>query len=221
MNYFAHAAPFLDRPWFVAGTAAPDWLAVADRSVRLRSRHAEPLLDDADPAVAQVAGGILQHLRDDARFHQGRAFAETSLELCAQVRDALADDEGLRPAFLGHLLVELLLDAALIADAGPRLAEYYQVLDGLDADRIEAAVNRVAPRPTRRLAPFIELFRRERVLSDYAEDDKLTVRLNQVLRRVRLAPLPAEFALVLPPARRLVAGRREALLAGIPTGKND
>ncbi len=217
MNYFAHAMPFLDRPWFLAGTAAPDWLAVADRSLRLRSRHAEPLLEDADPAVAQLAGGILQHLRDDARFHQSRAFAETSLELCARVRDALPGDDSLRPAFLGHLLVELLLDAALIADAGPRLAEYYRVLDRLDADKIEAAVNRLAPQRTERLAPFIELFRRERVLSDYLEDDRLSVRLNQVMRRVRLAPLPEEFALVLPAARRLVAGRRQALLAGIPT----
>ena len=31
MNYFAHALPFLDRPYFVAGTAVPDWLTVADR----------------------------------------------------------------------------------------------------------------------------------------------------------------------------------------------
>ena len=31
MNYFAHALPFFDRPYFVAGTAAPDWLAAADR----------------------------------------------------------------------------------------------------------------------------------------------------------------------------------------------
>ena len=160
MNYFAHAVPYLDRPWFVAGTATPDWLAVADRAIRLRSKHAEPLLGDADPVVAELAGGILQHLRDDARFHQSRAFAETSLELTAQVRDVLAGDDSLRPAFLGHLLVELLFDATLIQQRPERLAEYYDVLDRLDA-RVEAAVNRLAPRPTRRLATFIDLFRRE------------------------------------------------------------
>ena len=71
--------------------------------------------------MAAVAGGILQHLRDDARFHATRAFAETSLELTVRVRDALGGETGLRPAFLGHLLVELLLDAALIADDPGRL----------------------------------------------------------------------------------------------------
>ena len=81
MNYFAHARPFLDQPYFMAGTGVPDWLTVVDRRVRLRAKHAEALRHDARPWVAQVAGGVLQHLRDDARFHQTRAFAEISLEL--------------------------------------------------------------------------------------------------------------------------------------------
>ena len=221
MNYFSHAVPFLDRPWFVAGAAVPDWLAVADRAVRLRSRHVEPWLGDADPAVAELAAGVLQHLHDDARFHQQPAFAATSLELTARARKSLAADESMRPAFLGHLLVELLLDAALIAAAPGQLAEYYRTLDRLDVWRIEAVVNRMSPCPTQRLAAFVELFRRERILSDYLEDDKLIVRLNQVMRRVRLAPLPDQFAQMLPAARRLVGERREELLAGIPTRANE
>jgi hypothetical protein len=37
------------------------------------------------------------------------------------------------------------------------------------------------------------------------------------MRRVRLAPLPGEFAALLPAARKLVGERKEALLEGIPT----
>ena len=129
---------------------------------------------------------------------------------------ALGGDGGMRPAFLGHLLVELLLDATLIADDPARLTQYYHLLDDLDAGQIEAAVNRMAPRPTRRLAWFIELFRRERVLWDYLEDDTLMRRLGQVMRRVRLDPLPDRLAAVLPPARKMVAERRDALLDDIP-----
>lgn len=215
MNYFAHALPFLDRPCFVAGASVPDWLTVADRPLRLRPRHAEAFVDDADRCLAEVAAGVLQHLHDDARFHGTRAFAETSLELSVRVRDALGCESGMRPAFLGHLLVELLLDAALIADDPARLTEYYRLLDELDAGQIEAAVNRLAPRPTRRLAGFIELFRRERVLWDYLEDDTLMTRLGQVMRRVRLDPLPDRFVAVLPEARELVADRKTVLLEGI------
>jgi hypothetical protein len=216
MNYLAHALPFLDRPYFVAGTAVPDWLMVADRSVRLRSKHVEPFRDDPEPCLAAVAGGVWQHLRDDAHFHATRAFAETSLELTVRVRDALGGETGLRPAFLGHLLVELLLDAALAADDLGRLEAYYRALDQVDASRIEAAVNRMSPRPTRRLAIFVELFHRERILWDYLEDGKLMVRLNQIMRRVQLELLPGDFAVVLPAARQLVTERRSALLEGIP-----
>jgi hypothetical protein len=215
VNYFAHALPFLDRPYFVAGTAVPDWLTVADRQVRIRSKYAEAFLNDADPCLAELAAGVLQHLRDDARFHQTRAFAETLLELTVRVRDALGGESGLRPAFLGHLLTELLLDAALIADDPDRLSEYYRVLDRLDPRQIEAAVNRMALRPTRRLAPFIEIFCRERVLWDYLDDGKLVVRLGQVLRRVRLEPLPGNFAALLPAARKLLAEQKGALLEGL------
>lgn len=216
MNYFAHALPFLDRPYFLAGTAVPDWLTVADRKVRLRTKHAEPFRADSDIYVADVAEGILQHLRDDALFHATQAFAETSLELTVLVRDALGGETAMRPAFLGHLLVELLLDATLVADDPGRLTEYCRVLNDVDAQRVETAVNRMAPRPTERLAIFIGLFCRERILWDYLEDGKLMVRLNQIMRRVRLEPLPNHFAAILPTARDLVTKRRSLLLEGIP-----
>jgi hypothetical protein len=215
MNYFAHAAAFLDRPHFMAGTAVPDWLAVVDRQVRPRLRHVEPFLNDPDPTVAAVAGGIVQHLRDDARFHATRAFAETSLELTVRVRDLL-EETGMRPAFLGHLLVEVLLDAALIAEEPGRLTEYYRVLGEVDPGQVEAVVNRVSRRPTQRLAPFIELFLDARILWNYLEDERLLMRLNQVMRRVRLGELPGEFAALLPAARRLVSQRKQELLDGIP-----
>ena len=215
MNYFAHAMPFLDQPYFLAGTGVPDWLTVADRAVRLRTKHVTLFFDDQDVCLASVAGGVARHLRDDARFHASRAFAETSLAMTVMVRDVLGDKTGLRPAFLGHLLVEVLLDAALIADNPDRLTEYYRVLGEVAPERIEAAVNRMAPRPTQRLALFIELFLRERILWNYLEDDKLWMRLNQVMRRVKQNPLPDHCIAFLPEARKLVTERKNVLLEGI------
>ena len=212
MNYFAHALPFLNRPYFAAATGIPDWPTVCDRQVRLRSKHAMPFLEDDDPTTVDVAGGIIQHLRDDARFHATRAFAETSLELTVLARDALAGERGFRPSFLGHLLTEVLLDAGLIADQPAALARYYALLDEIDPERMEAEVNRMAPRPTTLLAAMIGGFRQARILSDYAEDGKLMVRLNQVMGRVGCPLLPDSFADILPHARHLVTDRQDALL---------
>ena len=196
----------------------PDWLTVADRQVRVADEAPGAAPGGRGSGRGGGAGrGCCQHLHDDARFHETRAFAELSLGLCVAARDVLAGEAGFRPSFLGHLLVELLLDAALIAENPRRLEHYYRLLDSVDAAWVQDAVNRIAPRPTERLAWFISAFRRERILWDYLEDARLMVRLNQVMHRVRLAPLPARFQEVLPEARQLVAARKTELLDGIPS----
>ncbi len=211
MNYFAHGRDFVDDPYFLAGTAVPDWLSVVDRKVRARGQRAAPLCDDADVRVAAVAGGIVQHHADDAWFHETRAFGELSWRFTVAVRDALAPDDTMRPSFLGHILVELLLDDALIRRDPERLERYYLAMESIDGAIVEQVVNRIAPRTTDRLAGFIALFCRERFLWDYADDGKLMMRLNQVMSRVGLPSLPAEFRQVLPDARKQVARRIDEL----------
>jgi hypothetical protein len=212
MNYFAHGRDSIDDPYFLAGTAVPDWLSVVDRKVRARGQRAAPLAADADPRVAAVARGIMRHHRDDAWFHETRAFGELCWRFTAAVRDAVAPDDSLRPSFLGHILVELLLDDVLIGREPERLVNYYRSMESIEPAVVEQTVNRISPRPTDSLARLIPLFCRERFLWDYAEDGKLMVRLNQVLRRVGLAPLPEEFRSILPDARRQVAERADELL---------
>ena len=218
MNYFAHASPFLADPYFVAGTGVPDWLTVADRKVRVRRKAAAAFVEDDDPCTAAVARGLAQHVADDARFHPTRALAELSLGMTSLVREVLGPETGFRPSFLGHLLVEVLLDASLIAEGPWRLEAYYRLLDAVDSRVVEAAVNRMVPQPTARLAWMISGFCRERILWDYLEDGKLLVRLSQVMRRVGFAQLPGRFREILPEARRLVEARKGDLLDGIPTG---
>lgn len=220
MNYFAHAYRFLDDPYFMAGTGVPDWLTVVDRPVRVRLRQALPLVEDPDPLTAAVSRGIVQHLRDDARFHDTRAFMELCLQLTALIRDRLgADDAGFRPSFLGHLLVEVLLDAALIGQTPGRLEAYYQALETVDPGLVERVVNRMAARQTERLAWMIERFCQGRILWDYLEDDRLLVRLNQVMHRVGLGQLPDDFRDFLPTARRLVDARQAELLEAVESGR--
>jgi hypothetical protein len=218
MNYFAHGCAYLDDPYFLAGTAVPDWLGVIDRRMRVRSKHVAPLVDGPDARTAAIAGGIVRHHHDDRWFHQTRAFAELSLQLTADVRRVLPSDDGFRPSFLGHILVEILLDAVLIDDDRLRLDAYYRALARIDPGRVASAVNRMATRSSPILADFIAKFCAVRFLYDYLQDEKLLGRLNQVMRRVQLPALPDAFLEVLPPARRDVRRRRDELLSGLPDG---
>lgn len=212
MNYFAHGRRFIDEPCFLAGTAVPDWLNVVARRVKARAKHARAFVADDDAGVAAVAKGIVQHHNDDAWFHQTPAFAELSWQFTVLIRDALPADDGLRPSFLGHILVEILLDASLIAASPNELEAYYRALSSVDARWLEATVARMATGHPQSLAEFVPLFLRERFLWDYLDDAKLCHRLNQVLRRVSLAPLPPTFVGLLSDMRPLVDNRSGELL---------
>ncbi len=212
MNYLAHAVRFLDRPEFVAGAALPDWLSVVDRKVRLRPKHVEPWFDHEDRVLAEVARGVAQHHHDDGWFHSSRGFVEVSGELARMFHAAVGQEDGFRCWFLGHIVTEMLIDSVLIDEEPARLQNYYDTLEQIDPEAVQAAVNRMSPKPTQNLPMFIRMFRRERFLFDYQESPRLLVRLNQVLWRVKLVPLPENCVDVLDAGRQLVRSRLDDLL---------
>src|SRR5437773_8869489 len=212
MNYLAHGWRFISEPYVLAGTAAPDWLSVIDRKTRLRSRTAAEFVSDADPILAAVARGVVQHHADDAWFHGLPAFNELNLAFAVEIRDALPGDEGFRPSFLGHILVELLLDSALAENWPERLDAYYAALAELDPAAVERAINRLATRPAERIATLIPRFLSERFLYDYLDDAKLLTRLNHIMRRVSLPQLPPSLLALLPSFRSRVRSRMSEML---------
>jgi hypothetical protein len=212
MNYLAHGWRFANEPYFLAGTAAPDWMSVIDRRNRLRGKVAAGFVEDSDPQLAALARGIVQHHADDAWFHQTAAFSELSLAFAVEVRDRLPGDEGFRPSFLGHILVELLLDSALAEEEPGRLDDYYAALARLDPALTERLISRLAMQPTTRVAVLVPRFIEERFLYDYLEDGKLLTRLNHVMRRVGLPQIPLDLVEAFPTMRDRVRERMDRLL---------
>lgn len=212
MNYLAHGYRHLESPYFLAGTAVPDWLSVVDRKVRVRSRAAGELVESDDPITRQIAGGIVQHLADDQWFHQTRAFAETSLRFAVELRQRLPGDEGFRPSFLGHILVEVLIDAALIQRDRTLVDRYYAALAGVSGEKVQQVVNAIAKVPTGQLDGWISRFRQVQFIYDYLDDSRLLYRMEQVMARVGLPPLGDHLVQWLPSARQTIAERCDELL---------
>lgn len=212
MNYLAHGYRFLDTPLFAAGTAVPDWLCVADRRVRMRSRRLIaqlPLLKRDDQ---QLAAGILQHLQDDDRFHRSGLFLMLESEIGLRFRRQMPDVYDHRPGFLGHIVTELMLDAFLAEQRTELLDRYYDVLSEVNPEMIQDVVNLVGTRQTDQLAWFVAQFSRVKFLYDYLDDRQLLGRLNQVLHRVTLPVLDEQCLSVLQDARILLWQHGEQLL---------
>ena len=217
MNYLAHSLECLDEPYQVAGAAVPDWLGLTRPRLRCRSRHARPWVDHGDAITAAIARGVVRHHADDDWFHQTAAFGDVSLELARRIRRVTGDDDGMRPSFLGHILLELLLDATIHDSDPAALDRYYEALAEVDAATVAATVGAMANVDASQLASIIDKFCEMRFLYDYTDDDRLTFRLNQVLRRVRLPELPPQFTTILPAARTLVGEHAGALLTPLAT----
>lgn len=208
MNYLAHARHLLAAdadPYEVAGVAVPDWLGVADRRTKCRSRDATRFQDDPDPRVAAIARGVVRHHADDAWFHESPAFGRLSLDFAKRFRVHLGEATSMRPWFLGHILVELLLDDELSTRRPDALERYYELVASVDAELVADTVRRMSGRDPGRLAEFIGRFVEAQFLRDYRDDARLTHRLSQVMQRVGLDPLPEAFVELLPECRAAVA----------------
>ncbi|QDV87793.1 hypothetical protein [Stieleria sp.] len=212
MNFLSHAIPYLDHPLVAVSTGVPDFLSVVDRKIRARERMAMAALGSDDDAVRDVATGILHHIRDDRWFHNTTVFVESNLQLAVGLRDLLPGDRGFRPMFVGHILIEILLDAFWIRDRPELIERYYQLVDDTSPELIQRCVNQITGKPTDRLGGAIRRYAEARFLYDYVDHRRLLMRLNQVMRRVGLAELPDSVLPWLQEASELVEFRRVRFL---------
>ncbi|QDT06400.1 hypothetical protein K227x_48090 [Rubripirellula lacrimiformis] len=212
MNFLCHAIPYFDQPLLAISTGIPDWMSVVDRKVRARGKLAAVHADSPDTELAQVASGILRHIADDRWFHGTEAFVETNLRLAVQLRDLLPGDTGFRPMFVGHILIEMLLDSYWIRDDPEIGHRYYRMVADADPNTVQRCVVEITGKPVVALAPLITRFCDTAFLYDYSDPTKLLMRLNQVMSRVGLSQLPESLVDWLAEADKLVESRRQRML---------
>lgn len=218
MNFLAHARAFTDRPYAAAGSGLPDWTRHLVRRARIRpAKLPHPVAHD-ESEHAEILRGVWAHVDDDTWFHQAPAFKDGMKEIATIIRDALAP-ERVRASFLSHILLEMLLDAALI-DRHPALCDaYYTAMESVDARQLAKTARAITPGLDADDASFQRLLDRflgARFLADYQDDVTLAHRLSQVARRVNLDALDARFVGVIPACRDVVNANLDGLLVAPP-----
>ena len=180
MNFLAHAwtlgpeAP----PEVVLGVALPDLAGVHDRRApRVALEVASRFEEEGAPLLAR---GVRAHHAADSCFHELPAFKEE----CSAIRGELAKLplESVRGFFLAHLLLEVLLDAALLEGDPTLVTRFYEAIE---TSPREKAARLVSSKDAPGLERWIDRFLRARFLNDYATDEGLVFRVEQVLNRAR------------------------------------
>lgn len=181
MNFLSHY--YFDRDvsdcYFILGTVLPDLLKNADKSIILHPEH----LQHSNPKIQSLVGGWKKHLDVDRYFHSSVFFATHSHQLKLLLTPLIVGSP-VKPFFLGHIAVELIIDNLLLTTNKIKVEGFYDRLQDCDHTIIKEFLSTAGLKDTSRFFHFFERFKKEGYLHTYSETERIAYALKQICRRV-------------------------------------
>lgn len=188
MNFLSHF--YFDREvddcYHILGTVLPDLLKNADKTLVL---HPEKL-HYTDSRVNSIIAGWNKHLEVDRYFHSSEFFLEHSHQLKLLLRPAI-EGSPVKPFFLGHIAIELILDNLLLTTGKVTADIFYDHLGGCETEVINEFLTFAGLKDTTRFFRFLEDFKSSRYLYTYAETQQIAYALKRICMRVWQDPFAA------------------------------
>lgn len=194
MNFLSHYYYERDNTncYFVLGTVLPDLLKNADKNVILHPER----LEHPDPRVSALIAGWKKHLEVDRHFHSAEFFLEHSHALKLELGPVIKGTQ-VKPFFLGHIAIELLLDSLLITTGEVAPDEFYDHLNACQDDIITEFLRFSGMDDPEVFLSFFAHFKRDRYLHTYAETHHIAYALKRICMRVWPTPFtPAQEAAI-------------------------
>lgn len=215
MNFLSHF--YFDRKvdncYHILGTVLPDLLKNADKTIVL---HPEKL-HHTDNRVNCIIAGWNKHLEVDRHFHSSAFFLEHSHHLKVLLRPAI-EGSPVKPFFLGHIAIELILDNLLLTTGKVTANVFYDRLGGCRPEVIHEFLTFAGLKDTTRFFSFFEDFKSSRYLHTYAETQQITYALKRICMRVWQDPFtPTHEAAI----NTILTEYRESLLDNFMTVFNE
>lgn len=181
MNFLSHF--YFDRDtdncYHVLGTVLPDLLKNADKSIVL---HPEKL-SHPDPEVLSMIEGWKKHLEVDRYFHSSEFFLFHSHQLKLLLLPAI-DGSPVKPFFLGHIALELILDNLLLTTQKITADGFYKHLSGCDDKVINEFLTFAGLKNTAVFFTFYDDFKKSKYLFTYAKTREIAYALKRICMRV-------------------------------------
>jgi hypothetical protein len=189
MNFLSHF--YFDRDtensYHVLGTVLPDLLKNADKSIVL---HPEKL-NHTKSEINYIIRGWNKHLEVDRYFHSSPFFLTHSHQLKKLLAPALKGSP-VKPFFLGHIALELILDSLLVTTEEITVDSFYNHLDKCETTTIGEFLTFSGLSDTTGFFNFFGDFKKSRYLHSYAETKEIAYALKRICMRVWKNPFTAE-----------------------------
>lgn len=181
MNFLSHF--YFDRDtdncYHVLGTVLPDLLKNADKTIVL---HPEKLTHP-DPQINSMIQGWKKHLEVDRYFHSSDFFLAHSHELKLQLIPAI-EGSPVKPFFLGHIALELILDNLLLTTEKITAAGFYEHLEGCRTSVINQFLNFAGLKDTSAFFRYYDNFNKSKYLYSYTDTREIAHALKRICMRV-------------------------------------
>lgn len=189
MNFLSHY--YFDRDvtngYHILGTVLPDLLKNADKNIII---HPEKL-QHSDPAINSIITGWQKHLEVDRYFHSSGFFINRSHELKKLLIPAIVGSP-VKPFFLGHIAVELILDNLLLTTGKVSVSDFYAHLNSCDTQLINEFLNFSGLSDTQVFFRFYDSFKKSRYLETYGDTQQIAYALKRICMRIWNDPFTIE-----------------------------
>lgn len=189
MNFLSHY--YFDRDttscYFILGTVLPDLLKNADKSIII---HPEKLYHPK-PAINDLITGWQKHLEVDRYFHSSHFFTTRSHQLKNLLLLAIKGSP-VKPFFLGHIALELILDNLLITTRKISVNDFYDHLSSCQTEIIDEFLTFAGLKDTEVFFRFYEKFKKSRYLETYVDTQQIAYALKRICMRVWNDPFTAD-----------------------------
>jgi hypothetical protein len=206
MNFLSHF--YFDREsdncYHILGTILPDLLKNADKTIVLHPEKQH----HTDNSVNSITKGWNKHLEVDRYFHSADFFLLHSHELKKLLLPAI-EGSPVKPFFLGHIAIELLLDNLLLTTNKVTVDSFYDHLDGCRISVINDFLTSAGLKDTARFFKFFEDFKKSRYLSTYTETHQIAYALKRICMRVWRDPFTPQHEAAI---NKVLVSYRETLL---------
>ena len=132
----------------------------------------------------------------DRSFHNSLFFAEHTTCIKRAIIPALKNSV-VRPSFLAHISLELMLDSALLTKNQIQSVDFYSRLKQSDRDAINRFLKLNNIQDTSQFFDFFDKFIQSNYLESYRESHNIMYALNRICMRIWKDPLTNDEILVL------------------------
>jgi len=190
MNFLSHY--YFDKDnlndYEVLGSILPDLLKNANKTWNIYPEKNEHLFQTQ--IQKYLLKGWKKHLLVDKIFHNTAFFFFHQHQLKVELKEVIKDSP-VKPFFLGHIALELILDHLLIAENKVDVSKLYHYLKQTSDKDIESFLYLNGLTHTERFFSFFESFKREQYLNNYIETKNITYSLKRICMRLWNNPFTA------------------------------